>query len=178
MHKIVLLVVGAAWLAVLVPPLLRSRLDSRPNSSVVHFQRRLTSLQRGGARLPQMQPFGPMARPLARPSAAPHDPRPVAGTMRTATLERRPVHRAGQPAVRSQAAATRSLVKRRRQNVLFALASLSVATAFVAFAARSTSMVYLCALSVCALAGYCYKLAQLRRAEEERWTRVSWQRAA
>ena len=55
---------GAAWAAVLLPPLLRSRVDSRPNSSVTDFRKQLATLQRtvparGAA------PMRSMARPLA-----------------------------------------------------------------------------------------------------------------
>ena len=38
MGQVVLLVVAAAWAAVLLPPLLRSRLENRPNSSVLDFR--------------------------------------------------------------------------------------------------------------------------------------------
>ena len=74
MGELVLLVLAAAWAAVLIPPLLRSRIENRPNSSVTDFRRQLNRLQStvpnraAGAR-------GGMARPLAqsplhRPAAA------------------------------------------------------------------------------------------------------------
>ena len=46
MGQLVLLIVAAAWAAVLLPPLLRSRLENRPNSSVLDFRNQLSSLQR------------------------------------------------------------------------------------------------------------------------------------
>ena len=46
MGKIVLLAVAAAWAAVLIPPLIRSRVENRPNSSVTDFRRQLSTLQR------------------------------------------------------------------------------------------------------------------------------------
>lgn len=46
MGQVVLLVVGAAWAAVLIPPLLRSRGQNRPNSSVTDFRDQLSSLQK------------------------------------------------------------------------------------------------------------------------------------
>lgn len=64
MTQLVILVVGAAWAAVLIPPMLRSRIDNRPNSSVTDFRRQLNRLQstatppRGAARA--------MGRPLAQ----------------------------------------------------------------------------------------------------------------
>ena len=45
MGELVLLVVAAAWAAVLIPPLLRSRIENRPNSSVTDFRRQLNRLQ-------------------------------------------------------------------------------------------------------------------------------------
>lgn len=65
MGELVLLVIAAAWAAVLVPPLIRNRLENRPNSSVTDFRRQLNKLQstvpnRAGA------PMRGMARPLAQ----------------------------------------------------------------------------------------------------------------
>jgi len=73
MAQLVLLVVAAAWAAVLIPPMLRSRVENRPNSSVTDFRRQLSTLQttstpaRGS-----MRAFGrPLAQsPLQRPAAA------------------------------------------------------------------------------------------------------------
>jgi hypothetical protein len=74
MGELVLLVVAAAWAAVLIPPLLRSRLENRPNSSVTDFRRQLNRLQ---STVPSRAsgPMRGMARPLAqsplqRPAAA------------------------------------------------------------------------------------------------------------
>lgn len=72
MAQLVLLVVAAAWAAVLIPPMLRSRVENRPNSSVTDFRRQLSTLQsssnpgRGG-----MRSIGrPLAQsPLHRPAA-------------------------------------------------------------------------------------------------------------
>jgi hypothetical protein len=74
MGELVLLVIAAAWAAVLIPPLLRNRLENRPNSSVTDFRRQLNKLQstvpgRAGA------PMRGMARPLAQSPLQ----RPVAG---------------------------------------------------------------------------------------------------
>ncbi|MBA3606358.1 MAG: hypothetical protein H0W46_10410, partial [Acidimicrobiia bacterium] len=64
MASLILLVVVAAWLAVLIPPLLRSRLENRPNSSVSDFRNQLSSLQRAmpPTRTVTMRAMG---RPLA-----------------------------------------------------------------------------------------------------------------
>src|SRR3954463_14313474 len=62
MQKVVLLVVGAVWVAVLVPPLLRSRGESRPHSSVDLFRRNLSVLQKTTPSRIHAQAMG---RPLA-----------------------------------------------------------------------------------------------------------------
>src|SRR6478752_4534029 len=73
MGQLVLLVVAAAWAAVLVPPLLRSRIENRPNSSVSDFRDQLSSLQRAmPGRGVAMRSMGrPLAQsPLSRPAAS------------------------------------------------------------------------------------------------------------
>jgi hypothetical protein len=91
MGQLVLLVVAAAWAAVLVPPLLRSRLENRPNSSVTDFRNQLSSLQRamprGGMRT-MARPLAPS--PLSRP-AAPGRPVLRSG-VRTHGPARQPAH--------------------------------------------------------------------------------------
>ncbi|MEY3452370.1 MAG: hypothetical protein RL574_108, partial [Actinomycetota bacterium] len=81
MGNVILLVVVAAWAAVLLPPLVRSRMHRSPGTSVDHFRRQLTSLQRdgrplarGSASRPGMHrdPYAPLGAPLrgvARPFA-------------------------------------------------------------------------------------------------------------
>jgi hypothetical protein len=64
MGKLVLIVIAAVWAAVLIPPLLRSRVENRPNSSVTDFRRNLSRLQRTVPARTAMQMRG-MARPLA-----------------------------------------------------------------------------------------------------------------
>ncbi len=73
MAQLVLLVVAAAWAAVLLPPMLRSRVENRPNSSVTDFRRQLNTLQ--STATPARGAMRPMGRPLAssplqRPAAA------------------------------------------------------------------------------------------------------------
>ena len=74
MGELVLLVVAAAWAAVLIPPLLRSRIENRPNSSVTDFRRQLNKLQ--GA-VPHRA--GGSMRGMARPLAQSPLHRPAAG---------------------------------------------------------------------------------------------------
>lgn len=83
MAQLILLVVAAAWLAVLIPPMLRSRVENRPNSSVTDFRRQLTKLQNTAT--PPRGAVRAMGRPLAQSPLS----RPVA------------VGRPGQPQLRS-----------------------------------------------------------------------------
>ncbi len=71
MTQLVILVVAAAWLAVLIPPMLRSRVENRPNSSVTDFRRQLNKLQNTAAPRQGVRAMGrPLAAsPLARPAA-------------------------------------------------------------------------------------------------------------
>lgn len=69
MSKLILLLVGAAWLAVLLPPLLRARFDVGSSSSVSDFRRQLNTLQRSqGPRA--YAPMRAMSRPLVSPPRA------------------------------------------------------------------------------------------------------------
>ncbi len=65
MIKILWVALGAVWVAVLIPPLLRSRVDNRPNSSISDFRRHLTNLQRT-VPTQRVAPMRAMARPLAQ----------------------------------------------------------------------------------------------------------------
>jgi len=62
MQKVFLLILVAAWVVVLVPPLLRSRGENRPTSSVDHFRRNLAVLQQSAP--PRINPLQSMGRPL------------------------------------------------------------------------------------------------------------------
>ena len=114
MGELVLLVVAAAWAAVLIPPLLRSRIENRPNSSVTDFRRQLTSLQRARSRRTTVSPCARWPGRWRRRRSAPRRHRPArhaAGACaptparsRTAPPRR---HRAGPPAP------TRRVLRRR-----------------------------------------------------------------
>ncbi len=97
MGQLVLLVVAAAWAAVLLPPLLRSRLENRPNSSVLDFRNQLSSLQRA------VPTRGVAVRSMGRSLAPSMLSRPAASG-RPDTRERRPDQRRGQLAHRADVA--------------------------------------------------------------------------
>jgi hypothetical protein len=194
MAQLVLLVVAAAWAAVLIPPMLRSRVDNRPNSSVTDFRRQLSTLQSTSS--PRMRTIGrPLApSPLQRPAAAGrpgHAHHRQAALHATTTLTR-PADRAGQATFRThggsepahrqthmdrphhaaratRAAAPRSDVRRRRSNVLFLLVLTTACTLFLAATTSSTVLLYVFALAFLALCGYVYLLAQLRQREASGW---------
>lgn len=164
MSKLILLIVGAAWMAVLLPPLVRAKLNGSPANSVSNFRRQLYSLENSGGRRSQAQLRG-MARPLA--------PTPLRGGSAgrlinvTGSLVRPEGvrhHRLGMAASPHQA------LRQRRQNLVVGLAGLVAASLFLAFTTGSTMMVYLFTLSLLALIGYCYVLVQLRlKRDNERY---------
>ncbi len=91
MTQLVILVVAAAWLAVLIPPMLRSRVENRPNSSVTDFRRQLNKLQSTATPRPAMRAMGrPLtASPLTRPAAP---GRPGQPQLRSGVGRQTPVH--------------------------------------------------------------------------------------
>ena len=187
MGTLILLVVGAAWMAVLLPPLMRSRFDGGSVSSVSDFRRQLSTLQRTQA--PRIQaPMRAMARPLApspvrrpapgRPQAhrAPvrTAPRQAPGYPRAADQDatsrhRRSHHTASLPrhhyAAEELYMNPREVVRRRRTNVLYGLVATNGLSLFLAFTTGSTTMVYFFAIAAIALVGYCYTLVQIRNQE-------------
>jgi hypothetical protein len=195
MGQLVLLVVAAAWAAVLVPPLLRSRIENRPNSSVSDFRDQLSSLQRAmPARGVAMRSMGrPLAQsPLSRPAAAGRpgvrSVRTHGGTLASAASARangtKPAaRRAAEPpraydaAPRSRSHAERAVrapvssrdaLKRRRANVLFVLALTVACTIFLAATTQTQAMVWVAVLAVVALFGYVCMLGQLRQRDLQR----------
>ena len=188
MQKLVLLVVGAVWLAVLVPPLLRSRGESRPNSSVDHFRRHLSILQKTApSRMHSMQS---MARPLAgsRPQSgdpyakaalrrAPADPR-LRRTNYDATRSVERDHTAHlQRRTEARPHNRRELMRQRREQTVRILLFLSVTTAVLALLAKSPMLVYAWAFCTLSLFGYCALLLRIRR-DAELYAMDGYQRAA
>ena len=192
MAKIVLLAVAAAWVAILVPPLLRSRLDNRAGTSVTDFRRHLSTLQRA-VPTRAMSPMRAMSRPLAasplarpaatgRPSVRSHAVALAEAESYTGELQRRHdrdrmVH--GQRHQPARRVSQREGVRRRRMNVVFVLAMANAATLFLSATTKSSAMVYAFALAFVSLCGYCYKLAQLRQYEHDRlYSDANWFNAA
>ncbi len=194
MGQVVLLVVAAAWAAVLLPPLLRSRIENRPNSSVSDFRNQLSSLQRampsrGVAMRSMVRPLAPS--PLSRPAAT---GRP---TMRSGvrTHGSPTNHHQQQPATRADVrlydatprqrshggqrvapdrtrrpaprpVSTRDALKRRRANVLFVLALIAGCSLFLAATTKAPAMFWVFGAAFVALCTYVYVLGQLRQREQ------------
>ncbi|MGB8860524.1 MAG: hypothetical protein WCC60_14790 [Ilumatobacteraceae bacterium] len=196
MQPIVFLAVAAVWAAVIVPPLLRSRVENRPNSSVTDFRRQLSTLQRA-VPTRTMVPMRGMARPLTQAPQRqsmhghPGQVRRGAGqpaarqAMYSASLSAPVAQRshadstAGHRQLHLHKVSQREIVRRRRANVLFVLVITVGITGFLAATTHANAMVYAFALSFVSLCGYCYKLVQIRNYELDRsYGEQTWFNAA
>lgn len=168
MSTIVLLVVVAAWAAVLVPPLLRGRTEGRPSSSVIDFRRQLDTLQRSApARgLAPMRLGQPLAPAPTRAMRYPGD--------HTRSIARQQMSH-GTP---GRGISRGQMVRQRRQNVLVTLSLVTAGSAFIAFTTKSDLFIYVFVLSAISLIGYCYMLSQIRRYSAPQPYRRDWIRAA
>ena len=174
MSKLILIIVGAAWLAVLLPPMVRAKLHGSPSNSVSNFRRQLNSLESSGGRSQQGQ-LRNMARPLA-PSqqyrgATARTSRPQQGALSNLTgalIRPEGVRHHRAPALLNPQA----MVRQRRQNLVVGMAVVTGISLFLAFTTGSSAFVYLFTVSLLALCGYCYVLVQLRiKRENERYLR-------
>jgi len=192
MQSVVILAVAAVWLAVIIPPLLRSRVENRPNSSVTDFRRQLSTLQRS-VPTRTMVPMRGMARPLAqapqqRPAAHGHAGqvhRAASGAVeRSHTPRQQPGRQPAQGAAGHRQAhlhkvSQREVVRRRRANVLFLLVLAVGISGFLAATTHATAMVYAFTFAFVSLCGYCYKLVQIRNSEMDRsYGEQTWFNAA
>ncbi|MBS32482.1 MAG: hypothetical protein CL445_08680 [Acidimicrobiaceae bacterium] len=159
MGELVLLIVAAAWAAVLLPPLLRSRFENRPNSSVTDFNRQLARLQ-GSVPSRTTTSMRSAARPLAGSQVA-------AQSRRDAAAARRPkVH--GSPSLEGvqtprQPMSAAEVQRRRRANVFVGLLVTTVCLLFLAATTKEVAMLYLFAMSFLSLFGYVYFLVSMRQ---------------
>jgi hypothetical protein len=174
MSKLILIIVGAAWLAVLLPPMVRAKLHGSPSNSVSNFRRQLNSLESSGGRSQQGQ-LRNMARPLAPSqqyrSAAQRTSRPQQGALSNLTgalIRPEGVRHHRAPAMLTPQA----MVRQRRQNLVVGMAVVTGISLFLAFTTGSSAFIYLFTVSLLALCGYCYVLVQLRiKRENERYLR-------
>jgi hypothetical protein len=186
---LVVVILAAMWVLVLVPPLLRSRSEGRPSTSVGSFRQQLNTLSRTG-------PDPRAARALHRSAVSMHasgrrqvgDVRPLRGPVSPYydDYDDHPQTR-GYAAARPIARPTtsgyavrsgRAEVRRRRQNVLFALLAAAAVTALGGFGLGISGLIAVHLLVDALLVFYVYLLVQLRRAEEQRAMRYAWSKAA
>ena len=163
MSKLILIIVGAAWMAVLLPPLVRAKLNGSPANSVTQFRRQLNSLENAGG-LPRN-----LARPLApsgqRRATQACVPRTGGLTGALVRPEGTRAHRA--PMYRSAA----DLQRQRRQNIVVGNFGIVVVSLFLAATTGGNSFfLYTFTVSLLVLIGYCYVLVQLRvKRDNERY---------
>ena len=145
MSKLILIIVGAAWLAVLLPPMVRARLHGSPSNSVSNFRRQLNSLESSGGRSQQGQ-LRNMARPLAPSqqyrSAAQRTSRPQQGALSNITgalIRPQGVRHHRAPAMLTPQA----MVRQRRQNLVVGMAVVTGISLFLAFTTGSSAFIYL-----------------------------------
>jgi hypothetical protein len=178
---LVLVILAVMWVLVLVPPLLRSRSDGRPNHSISSFQRQLRTLQRTGGvpargSVSYLRGPAPMGRQAPSRSLYADD---GYGYGRYAdddgygySARPRPMRSARYAAVQREA------MRRRRQNVLLTLLAATFGTGVLAFGMELTSLTWVFVACSAALVLYLLLLVQLRKAEELRAGRGSWSRMA
>jgi len=205
---LIVVILAVAWIVVLVPPLLRSRSDGRPSTSIGSFRQQLATLSRTG---PDRRG---VVRPLNRPMGVPRGPARYPGSSRLAPVSRsddgvdgydsygrpvygyaredrraygaRPTRPASSPYARTaplgysglSVRSGRAEVRRRRLNVLVGLLALAGVTAIGGFAVGISALVAVNLLLDAVLVFYVYLLVQLRRADEDRALRASWSQAA
>lgn len=182
-------------MAVLLPPVLRSRFDGGGVSSVSDFRRQLNTLQRTQGPVGAPHAMRAMSRPLApaprsvpgralpgrpMPQRAPMQSAPTRGYQRPrlvasdGMLEQEPRHRRSHHtaelprqhfAAESAFMSPREVVRRRRVNVLYGLIAANALTLFLGLTTGSSMMVYAFTVAFLGLGAYCYILVQLRNQE-------------
>ena len=193
MQPVVLLAVAAVWAAVIIPPLLRSRVENRPNSSVSDFRRQLSTLQRA-VPTRTMVPMRGMGRPLTQAPQQRQMNHGHAGQVRRSPNEQQArqsmqdgslSRNHNDDSTRSHRTAhlhrvsQREITRRRRANVVFMLVLTVGISGFLAATTHSSGLVYIFALSFVSLCGYCYKLVQIRNYEMDRsYSDHTWFNAA
>jgi hypothetical protein len=171
MKPLVLLILAVVWAVALIPPLLRSRSELRPGSSVASFRRTLSDMSRipGRAGYPGMggpaNPASPVRAFRGAPSQA---ARSRTGVQRIGSSPYATPPGYGYSPGLARARANRAAMIRRRQNVLFTLVTAVVITGIAGFALGAVVMRTAFFICLILLALYVWMLATLRRNEELR----------
>ncbi len=140
----VLIILAAVWAAVLVPPLVRSRREGRPDNSVVSFRAQLSTLERATP--------GTSLRNLPPGSAT------IAGM--------------GMSVSPQYLSRDRKSAKQRRRDVLTGLLAASTFSLLLRFLVAGTFTTTLLLLSLAATGAYVYALRQMHVRSMERVAKV------
>ncbi len=198
MTPLIVVILAVAWIVVLVPPLLRSRSDGRPSTSIGSFRQQLATLSRTGPDRrgvvrPLNRPIGVPRGPARRPgppgrlAAVPHyadddDGHGYGGYEQRRPYPASPSRMSGYGARNAPVGywmrSGRAEVRRRRLNVLVGLLAIAATTAIGGFGLGISALVGVNLVVDAVLVFYIYLLVQLRRAEEERAMRTYWSQAA
>jgi len=143
---VVLLVLAVIWGAVLVPPMLRARSESRPADSIGNFRHQLSVLRRTGPTVVAA------ANPLRIPSYAAPTPAPTYQMARSY----------------SRNGARRARTLKRRRDVLFILLGAMATTLVLGLLPPFRALLGLHLLCDLLFAGYVALLVQARNASAER----------
>lgn len=163
MSSVILMLVGAAWLAVLLPPMIKSRLHGSPGNSMTSFRKQMSSFQSRGGRASNLRD---LSRPLA-PSQSRGNRRPGQGGrgQMSGSLSRPDQSRQAREARRREFE-----VQQRRKNIVMGLVITTATSLFVSVTTGSTGFLSLFTLSLIATTLYCYWLRQVRiKRENERY---------
>jgi len=157
---LVLVILAVVWAAVLIPPAVRARAESRPSDSILAFHRQLGTLRRTGPRREGVAEatvaasLASLARRPARPTYAP--PRQQAAPHVSP-------HRPLGPTAR-----------RRRRDVLVALATAAAASLTLGFLPTLRWMLAVHAVTLALLGAYVTLLVQHRNRRVEQAQKVHY----
>lgn len=166
MTLLVLIILAAIWAAVLLPPYLQGRSESRPADSISAFRNQLSVLERRAGASTGYRPTSGAGRRTVRadgPTVAAFGRAPVAATHRGA----------GRPGY-DPARVARAEAKKRRRDILFTLVAASAITLVLSLVAAPVLVVHL--LIDVLLAGYVALLLRMKRIAEERAMKVRFLR--
>ncbi len=177
MSNLILLIVGAIWLAVLLPPLIRAKLNSSPLSTVNQFQRKNTSLRNLGSTNSHL-------RGMSRELAPNRQNRDGSGYPQSRQNMRNPQgsRRANKfsnlsgPILRPQGTrshqnqkgayyARQIKIHRQRQNLIW-LGSATAVSLFLALTTGMMAFVWVFTLFLIGLIFYCYLLVENKKSRD------------
>jgi hypothetical protein len=151
---LVLVILGLIWAAVLVPPYLQNRRESRPGDSIASFRRQLSVLERA---TPEGRARATVTRLDSRPDWSPAPPMAAA-------------HRPARPAYRP-AASSMSAARKRRRDVFLTLLG-AVGVTFLGAVAMGGMVWMLHLLVDAAFAGYVALLVKIQQESAEKDLKV------